>query len=410
MRVGKAPLVVVTVAALIQLPIADAGPFDQLLLAEIAALLLLMGVALQWSGRLTTAAPAMALAARVLLSSVGVYAAVIAVNFLRSRYVLETTASVTRPFYAYFVALGIFLLVYLALTRGRVPFEFLFRLLYWLAVVTCVVGIVAVVLDIPLSLGNQAFSVTGYRETTAVRVGFLDIFGMIGLALVVTRPGRFRLVSGVLFAGALFASGGRSATLGIILALVLYLLVARRWAPLLVTAALAMLVIPLALPQLEQQSQFKRLTNIGSQARETNERAFYYRESIVQFRRHPLIGTGIGAPAPVFARDPEVALFYQQQLQYGGHATYNSLLKNFGLAGFLPFVAALLAAIVGLGRLVARGSTVAGVFFVLLVAEAVALYASGNGADSFYFFVLGGAAAVMARSGARAAASRSTAS
>ena len=407
MRGGKPVLVLVTAAALVQLPLSALGPVPDVQLAEIVVPLLALGWLLQSTGRRARAGT-IRVSPRLVHIAVGAYAAVLATNFVRSRYLLETTAAVNRPFFAFAVALGAYALVYLALTSGRVRFEFLFRLLFWLAIAMSIFGIVAVVANIPLNLGNQAFSVAGYKETSAVRVGFLDVFGMVGLALVVTRPGRFRFASGALFAGALFASGGRSAVLGIILALALYLLVANRWAPLVVTVAIAALVIPLAVPRLEQQSQFQRLTSIGPQVRQTNERAFYYDASLRAFSHHPLTGTGIGAAAPVYARDPDVATFYEQQLQYGGHATYHSLLKNFGLLGFVPFAVALLGAIVGLGRLVARGSPIAGVFFVLLVAQVIALYASGNGSDPFFFFALGGGSAAIAlggRSRAPAAAS-----
>jgi O-antigen ligase len=257
--------------------------------------------------------------------------------------------------------------------------------------------VLAVLLGLPLNLGGVRYAVALSGEDEAVRVGFLEIFGAIGLALVAVRAAPYALVSGLLFGGAMLASGGRAATLGIVVGLLVFLLLAREWLPLLATAFALLLIIAFAPPSLQSNPQIERLTTLNEQVRERNSRSFFYEESIKAFRERPIAGTGLGRPAAVYTRSPRLAEFLTQQLEFGGHATYHSLLKNFGLLGFLPFIAALLFAIVRLGRLI-RSNQLAGFLFVMLIAQAIALIPAGNGSDPIYFLLLGAAAAVLAAS------------
>jgi hypothetical protein len=395
---GRALLAILTVAALLQPPLGTIGPIADIKFAEVVVPLLVGAVLLRsWTGHPHGAARSAvgSGSARLLHFVVVVYAGVIVANVVRSQYLLDT-ANVLRPFYGYFVAFGLYFLTYTMLVRGRISVARLLQFVFGLSVVVCIIGLAAVLLHLPLNLGNLRYSVYDYGSG-AVRVGFLETFGAAGLALLVVRPYRYRLALGLLFAGALVASGGRSAALGVAIAVLIYLVITRRGWPLLVTAAV-LVSLPLLLPSLERHAQVQRITNINQSAFASDERALFYTESIREFKRHPIFGTGFGLASQPVGRTQDEVDFYQEQFAYGGHATYHSLLKNFGLAGFLPFVAAILVAVWRLAR-IARTNAPAGVFFILLTSQAVGMVAGGNGSDLPFFFVLGAAAAVLATAG-----------
>ena len=139
----------------------------------------------------------------------------------------------------------------------------------------------------------------------------------------------------------------------------------------------------------------QRLSQLNQQEFSSDGRLYIYNQSLHAFASEPLVGTGVGVPVSVSSPDPKVAAFYEAQLEVGGHATYMALLKNFGLLGFLPFVAAVLIALVSLAPLT-RSEPAAGFFFILLAGEVVSMFAGGNGSDPVYFFALAGGSAVLA--------------
>ncbi|HEX8066701.1 MAG TPA: O-antigen ligase family protein [Thermoleophilaceae bacterium] len=390
-------LSLLVVSALLQPPLGSIGPFPELKLAEILVPSLLLLVLIRQS-----AAPDAAGArldpppreVRVVHVAVAAYAAVLALNLLRSKYLMVTDqgAGVDRAFYDYFVAIGVYPLVYGALRSGRLSTRSLFRLCYAVALVVSVAGVAAVVLGLPLNFGGLRYSVYDYAAG-GVRVGFLETVGIVGLAVVAVRAAGHPATA-VVFAAAVFASGGRAAAVGAVVAVAAYLFVTRRSAYLVVAAIVAALAVQ-AFPPLQQNAQVQRLSNIGGQEFEADGRAYIYRESLRAYAANPVFGTGIGVPTVTYDPNPEIAEFYEAQLEIGGHATYVSLLKNLGPLGLVPFLVALLATAWGLGR-AARGSRAAGFFFVVLVAQMVSMVAGGNGSDPFLFLALGGGAAVLA--------------
>jgi hypothetical protein len=391
-------LFVVTVAALIQPPLGNAAGIPQITLAE--ALVPLLLIILLTRSRTTraeavSATPWAAMgqgAARTINLAMLTYATVLAINLIRTKGLQAISPGVNRTYYDYIVALALYLLIYLALTRQQITFQSLLRIVFWISLVVSLVGVVAVAFSLPLHLGALRYSVYDYG-TGAIRVGFLETSGTIGLALAVIRPMRFRWLALPFFATALIMSGGRAAFVGAILGIAVYLVVTRRAIRLVIAGGIAVILL-FAFPAIHNVPQAKRITHVNTKAFTSDQRGRIYHISLREFVKHPIVGTGIGQPSNVTDPNPAYAKFYNAQLEVGGHGTYAALLKNLGLVGFLPFAWALLIALIALGR-IARFSNAAGFLFIVLASQAVALLAGGNGSDVFYFFMLGAAAAVL---------------
>jgi len=406
LRGGPELLALLTVAALLQPPLGNIGGIPGMTLSEIVAPILCV----TFMARLTH--PSSSLRAieeperttwelRVVQAAILAYAAVIGANFLRTKFLLPIVVpGVNRAFYDYFIALAVFALIYLALTTRGVTFRMLLRIIFSLSLALCLLGIAAVILRLPLNLGSLRYSVVDIASG-GVRVGFLETFGTAGLAVVFAARLRFplALAAGLLFAGAIVASGGRAAAVGVFAAITAYVLIARRGGVILAIVGVGLIIALFAPQALTTNVQAARLTDINSRAFYSAGRGLIYRESLHGFRDHALVGTGIGVP-PRFnlsgyqAFNLNLRRFYAAQFAVGGHATYAALLKNFGLVGFLPFVVGLAAALWGLARLV-RETAAAGFFFIFLFAQGVSIFAGGNGSDPVYFFALGGGAAVL---------------
>jgi multisubunit Na+/H+ antiporter MnhC subunit len=395
-------LFIVTVAAFLQPPLGNAGGIPQVTLAEVFVPLLLIVLLLRSSGvRVADEASRNPLvlrseaSARSINAMILIFTTVVVLNLFRTKILFQDVApGVNRAFYDYAIALGIYLLAYVTLTRQQLTFQGLFRILFLLALVMSIIGVTAVALNLPLNLGSLRYSVYDYG-TGAKRVGFLETFGTVGLALTLVRPMRFRWAAGGLFAAALILSGGRAATIGMLVALCTYLLITRRAVRLVIAVGIVVVTL-VTVPVILKNSQLQRLTQVNEKALASAQRSFIYRQSLHEFARHPVAGTGIGRPENVTDPLPFLAKFYDAQLEVGGHATYAALLKNLGLIGFIPFIVALFTALTGLARLV-RTSDVAGFLFIVLAAQVVSLFAGGNGSDPVYYFVLGAAAAALAR-------------
>ena len=72
-----------------------------------------------------------------------------------------------------------------------------------------------------------------------------------------------------------------------------------------------------------------------------------------------------------------------------GTPTYHSLLKNFGLLGFAPFVGVLLLGPVAARRGSLAAACLAGFLLIFLAAQAVSFISAGNGSNPTYFLTLG---------------------
>jgi hypothetical protein len=403
---------VMIAAALLGPPVVSIGGIPELGLAELIVPVMLLVVVLRRVSPHHAVTPSGAArfprihSGRAINLAVGAYALVIIMNYVRAHYLLGVTVTGTkRAFYDYFVALGAYLIFYWLFTSPGLVWHRLFRFMFWLSAVMCTLGVGAVMLHQPLNFGVLRYSVYDYTSG-AVRVGFLETFGTVGLALVLTMRVRFRFAMGLLFVAALVASGGRGAVVGAAVAVALYLIVTRRsWQ--VVTIGIVAVLLVLAVPTIGSSPQVQRLSQLNEQGLARADRLFLYSESLRRFARQPLTGTGLGVPIFVSNPDPWLAAFYDSQLETGGHATYTSLLKNFGLLGFLPYIAALVFAVIRLSRL-APVDPVAGFFLILLLAVAISLSIGGNGSDPVYFFALAGAAATLAGASRHIAGSRTT--
>lgn len=393
---------ILLLAALLGLPVAGIAGVAEIRLIEFATpfVLLVLGLSSVTRPRPGTADRMRRgfaeSGARLVNVGVLLFGVAVALNLFRSKYLQEATTSGTaRTFYDYLVALGIYIAVYTLLKGAREKSLMkLVRFLYWFSAAACVIGVIAVALELPLDLGSLRYSVFNY-ESGAVRVGFLETFGILGLSIALAVNVRFRLAGGCLFAAALVASGGRAATVGMAVAAILYYVATQRSWRVMALSVAAALVLALA-PQVLSNAQVERISDINRSALAENERLFLYEESLRQFADHPVVGTGVGVPSNVSNANPDRAEFYNSELETGGHATYTSLLKNFGLVGFLPFVFALLYAVAKLWRRT-RDDALAAFFFLFLIAEAIGMVAGSNGSDPVFFFALAGSAAMLVR-------------
>jgi hypothetical protein len=382
-------LALLAAAALYQGPLGNIGPMPAVTLAEIvtpAAVVVMLVVARRHEVRSDWHA---------IDKAVGVFAVVLAFNFVRSKYLLTTISNgVDRAFYDYAVAIGIYVATRITLKQRQLDTSHLVRLLYPLCAAAALAGLAIVWFHVPLNLGNLRYSVHPY-STGAVRAGFLEAFGAVGAAIVLTHPVRYRVAGLALFGAALVVSGGRAAAAGVAVAALVYAaLVARKTVGAVSVGALvAAFVVPAAIwswPLIHHQPQVERLASINASSFHGDGRGLIYSESFASFERHPAIGTGFGVrsyfvPSGDQAEIPGVVNFYREQLELGGHATYATLLKTFGLAGLVPFVAALMLALISAARARSRAG---GFFFVLLGTQAIALIAGGDGNDPLYFFLL----------------------
>lgn len=388
---GRASLLVlVATIALLQMPLGNIGSIPRLQLAELTILPLAGLLAPRIVSALRRESPADG--ARSIHVLIAIYGVVVIGNFIRTKlFMTDVGIGVNRAFYAYLVALAVYAIAYTAARQPPHIVERGLRVLYVLVSIVCVLSVIDVLLGGHLNLGNLRYSVYDY-STGAVRVGFLEIFGMLGLALSIALVHRHTLPAATFFAGAVAVSGGRSAAAGVVFGIVVLLLMKRRHLAVMGVAITAVVLGVAAPMALRNNPQIQRLTDINRSAFNTNQRALVFRESLRDFESHPIAGTGVGVWSPVGAPDPATLAFYRTTLQLGGHGTYISLLKNMGLLGFTPFVLALVLVLWRLARAAPQDPLAAGLL-VGLVAESVALVSSGAGADPFYFLILGMAVA-----------------
>jgi O-antigen ligase len=384
-------------AALLAPPLGNLAGIPNITLLELLVPLLLVVLvfraATHWPTSPTTTRATQPAYGRAIHVAVGLYALVLAFNYLRSKYLLgSVVAGVNRSYYGYFTALAAYLLFSRFFTAPAWDWSRLFRCLFWLLLIVTSVGLVAVLLKLPVSLGNPRYSINDV-ESGAVRIGFLETLGTAGLALVLTRKTPLRLPAGLLFAAALFESGGRTAVVGAALAIGVYLAITRRPGRV-VAAIVSVALLAVAIPSVATNPQVERLAQVNQNEFSSDGRQYIYDQSISAFASSPIVGTGVGVPVTVYAARPGLAAFYETQLELGGHATYAALLKDFGLLGFLPFIAAALIALTSLASRT-RADPTAGFFFILLASSLVNMFVSGNGSDPVYFFALAGGATVL---------------
>lgn len=404
--VGSAiPFWLLVVGIVYQAPIGSFSRLTDMLLVEAVVPLSAVGVLLYrstlgqtepLSHRLAHFAPG----SRWVRLGVVAYTAVILIEAARV-YLAHSYAyapGTNRDFYDYAIAIGCYALAAHYFARG-VTVERFVVILFRLSLLVTVVGLVATMAHLPLYLGNLRYSVYNFTSG-AVRVGFLEDVSIFGLAAVAAgisdlRTPAAKWASGIVFAAGLYLSGGRAAAIGLVGAVALWLLLAKGVKFFFLTAAIAVALF-FAAPALSTIPQVQRLTNVNAAQLSADGRTLLYHDQLQAFYANPIIGTGVGVPANVVAATPQESQFYNAQLEDGGHTTYTSLLKNMGLAGFLPYMLALAAVLVGLlSRM--RRDRLASFLFISILALAIAQFGGGNGSDPAYFVVLAAGAALLGR-------------
>ena len=386
------------IAAMFQIPLVGVGgPFDlgltEIVVPSILALMVMQRLVASHPGYLSDVhGSTPGRLPRAIHLAVGAYGLVLILNLVRSKYVMATPVPVNHAFYEYLVvAIGTYAAACICFTSPDFDWRRFLGFLYYLALIVCIVGLVSLILHLSLNLGNPRYSV---RSTTsgAVRIGFLDTFGLVGFALAVTAGGRLRSLSSLLFLAALVASGGRSVLVGALIAAAIYLVATRRSWQLVAAVSLAVL-LALLIPTIRKSAQAERLSQVNPATFAKDRRQFLYDSALDSLSQRPVLGTGVGAPVSLVGLEPELAEFYEMQLELGGHATYATLLKNLGLLGLLPFLAALA---LGLTRCLSlkKAEPAVGFFLIVMIAKAISMIVEGAGADPLYFMALAGAASV----------------
>jgi O-antigen ligase len=391
-------------SVLLSVPLGDVGPVPDVRLEEVLIPLLAGGFFVRymvaggfWS--VFRHGPTLGLHLLVFL-----YFAVILGNYLRKPLLPSNLISSAgegdqglRTYYDYFLALTIYVLCYFTVVRGHISLRAVMKLLMWASLIVSLAGLALLAAGFQLSLGELRYSIY-YYEYGAVRIGFLETFSVIGLGLAIAgvwppwnRTTRLLVVS--VFALGLLFSGGRAATIGLAVAVILFLVLTRRGVHLVLLSCLVLglLLMPWTLSTIPQ---VKRFTETGSTLGDTswNDRAYIYGVSMREFAKNPIFGTGIGHVVPVVGETPVDVLFLEEQLRFGGHGAYAAVLKNLGLAGFLPFVGMLVWSLRRLGSAVSSRpyspERVPSFLFILLVSLAIGAIMGGNGSEPLLFVTL----------------------
>lgn len=388
-------LMVIAAGLMLAVPLADVGPIEDVRLEEVliplaaAALVIRLSVSVRSVDGLDVDVRTKAMHA-----CIAVFGLVLAFNALRTAFLLADVVEdgPLRAYVGYALAILLYFVTYSALRRKALASESLIRSLYWVAFVLSATGLLALALGLPLDLGSLRFSIYDY-SSGAVRIGFLETVAMIGIGCLITGQVKSNLFHWLVFASALVMSGGRTAFIGVLVASVVYLSLTIRgriWiAAVCVAGTLAVVVVP----SLASQVQVERVTNVDAGAFDEAGRLQLYDAAWETFLEQPVLGSGLGVPATVYNSSVEEREYYEAQLEVGGHGTYASVLKNFGLVGLVPFVFLLAVPLIGLGKRVraVRGGSGSFVFFIL-VTQTVAMVSGGNGSDPLLFLSLGWAA------------------
>lgn len=261
----------------------------------------------------------------------------------------------------------------------------------------------------PLPLLGRTFVYGGEPTTptyavSVARIGGIAEAGGLGLcSLAALWYGRRPRVSlGLLvlvFVLAAIASGGRTFMAALLCGAVVYvaLLSTPRWrASYVVASAVGAVAIVAAGVAAGLMHEFHRLLSVqGGIARQSPDRWAVDRTLWHQFTLHPILGKGVGV-AVAGVTDP----FVSEQVTWGGHAAWLSVLGLFGALGAIAFVLLTVGVMVSAWRdLVAERVFSAAlrprdhllVFIVLILVLRIVTYSTGGaGYDDFGLYAVVG--------------------
>ena len=223
----------------------------------------------------------------------------------------------------------------------------------WIAVVVSCARLANYYLGTPLPFlgGVFEYSVQGGlgAAASAARIGGLDEGAMLGLAALgaLLHGGRARIASpflAIFFFIMVVVAGGRTVALAVLLALVLYLVLAKGGRLAIIGATLAAVAAALQIiGALGLSHQITRVTGFAGGLREQDPFRYQAQSDQLQaFFSHPWLGKGIGV-----LDQPISNQFLADQVKFGGHGAYTSMLANFGVIGGLTLVSLLLVPLVG---------------------------------------------------------------
>jgi len=183
---------------------------------------------------------------------------------------------------------------------------------------------------------------TRYRMASgAYRIETLGEASSISLLLLVAGARKAKSISkwilyGPLWSG-LILSGWRAGFVGTILAFCLWVVIQKRWKALLLLFAAGFMIYMCVFVYYDiLPLQFQRLFKIkGPLERLDAGRGVLFPLFWSSFLENPVLGVGMGS---IEIRGTGMTHFVTQQLRFGGHGTYLSLLYATGLLGFIPFV------------------------------------------------------------------------
>lgn len=276
-----------------------------------------------------------------------------AINYMRHPVLAEKLMDVTedagglRSYFTIFVGVCVFFSALWYSRYGGEAEAIWHKALWVLLLFSLFIGVLRAFsyflsFDIPFVYGNfrwyyMAFSFSLYGGE-AYRIGGLSSSGTVGIAaLLALRTGkRFKVMDVFLFicfGMILFLSGGRAATLGMLVAFSFYCFITgfKRLGFIIAGIILFLCVVWLLINAGVLSGQINRLFDLEGGFREREKyRYLTYQLMWEQFLVNPVFGRGIG----YFGKGLDnVSAFVFNQLKKGGHSSYMSILCIFGLGG-----------------------------------------------------------------------------
>jgi len=288
---------------------------------------------------------------------IGLFMFMILISFIRNPLLPSSVTgsddgSGFKGYWGFLVALLTYLTTIYWINRNRIPPDQAMQILGWLALAVTTAGMFAFTTGITMpGLDTHAWSVNeteGFGEAAgSVRIPFLELFGQLGFLLVLTRVafnGRFRALLLIYFLVTIYLGGGRVAMLSTFSAIAVWLFLNRRFmmTGIVLACALFALLSLHVIQAIAPNPQLARLTRLGSIKESSEGRYYVMKYAIEDFMKHPFFGTGYGKEyniGLIKSRGKFIeGFFINKQLYFGSHMTHVQILKNLGLAGYIPFL------------------------------------------------------------------------
>lgn len=236
------------------------------------------------------------------------------------------------------------------------------------------------------------------------RIGMLGGVASIGLILLLARTYKvkniWRWVLGGFLTYSLILAGGRSGFVGIMIALLVWMIIIEKKARYYVMSLTIFLFLYLSVFVFHEifPGSLQRIFNIYAGFRQLDYgRSLLFPLFRESFLRHPILGVGIGS---IETSWEEMTLggafetYIVSNLRLGGHGTYISILYLMGLAGFIPFIWGLIKGLKCSYSLSKRNNDKLimslGIFcFLWLIYYLIPMALGGRGSDMFYFAIMG---------------------